>query len=353
MSQDETQSKLQPEKQFTSGYLLQQAREKQKLSHMDVANKLRISEQYVKDLENDDFSHIGARIYARGYILSYSKLLGIGQDEIATAMQISLLPEENLSMQRMMEREKPAINISLKPHGHYRRHFSRWLGGVFAVTLVVLVALWWQNQKKHGDAEIINPHKELSDAAITKSMDPKPNEQRVALGSAATKSEVTKDASAPPKAPINQSPVPALSPPGLVNSATNQAVTGMASTSAPITQLPETSLENANQPQTLPANAVNNNVDPNTNVNTPNATTGLQSTQISAPPPASTTVTTSNAANNNNGPGNNNQPAVTRESVQPAATRRLAAKRGRHYYTSSKRYNRARNNASLPAPGAT
>lgn len=167
MSEQQNPPPFKAEGQLSSGQLLQAAREARKLTYADVASKLRLSEQYVKDLEADDFTHIGARTYVRGYLLSYAKLLGIQQEEMLAAMQASLLPDENMSMNRMLEREKPVINISLRPRGHYKRHLSRLFGVVIFVALVIMVVFWWQSQNKPGVSNQMDKVEHLSATTST------------------------------------------------------------------------------------------------------------------------------------------------------------------------------------------
>ena len=138
---------------LTIGKLLQTAREEQGLTIADIAARLRLSEQYVKDLENEDYSHIGPRIYARGFILNYAKLLGLPTEEVLTALQSSHLPDDNLLVPQVLE-SASSINIKFRPYGENKRNFSVWFGLIFIVLFVTLVIVWWEGQKKQAYTKI-------------------------------------------------------------------------------------------------------------------------------------------------------------------------------------------------------
>lgn len=64
------------------GALLRSEREKRHLSIEDVANQLKISPRLIRALEDGDEQGLPHPAYARGFIRSYARLLGIGNDEV-------------------------------------------------------------------------------------------------------------------------------------------------------------------------------------------------------------------------------------------------------------------------------
>lgn len=59
------------------GERLQQAREAAGLSIDDVASKLRMPARIVRSLEAEDWSRLGAPVFVRGQVRSYSRLMGL------------------------------------------------------------------------------------------------------------------------------------------------------------------------------------------------------------------------------------------------------------------------------------
>lgn len=314
--------------QLSSGKLLQAAREARQLTHADVASKLRLSEQYVKDLEADDFTHIGARTYVRGYLLSYAKLLGIQQADMILAMQVALLPEENMSMQRMLEREKPVINISLRPRGHYKRHLSRWFSVVIFIAIVVMVVFWWQSQNKHVYSSAEIDKVERASTAVLQT-----NEQSGGDKPLLNQGLQVPSAQALPLNPAaqGQSPATATSLPATVGAPANPTTTVAPANAATI----DTPVQ-----QQTPVITTGSAVPPNLNQpQTPAIDNGTvnNSTSVQQQPTASANASSQTTAG---------QPAAQVQSTTTSNTARHSSVKSRHH----NRHSRAN---QLPAPGAT
>jgi cytoskeleton protein RodZ len=80
------------------GFRLQAAREAMGLSHREVADKLCILAPCVLALEEDNYGYFRAPIFAKGYLRSYVRLLGL--EEAAALADCELLIEE-------LEKSKP------------------------------------------------------------------------------------------------------------------------------------------------------------------------------------------------------------------------------------------------------
>ena len=59
------------------GQLLKSTRESAGISIRDVSAQLRLDERTVAALEADDFSHLPAPTFVRGYLRGYARLLGV------------------------------------------------------------------------------------------------------------------------------------------------------------------------------------------------------------------------------------------------------------------------------------
>lgn len=134
------------------GVMLQQAREEKKLSQADVAKEMRLSLQWVKDIENDDYTHGAAIIYIRGYLRSYARLVGLSPENVINAFDSMDLEEEFNKAKSTQEKVvlKPTVPVFSKQTRFMSRRTVRWISGIALLVMVVLVAMWWQGQRKHG-----------------------------------------------------------------------------------------------------------------------------------------------------------------------------------------------------------
>jgi len=72
-----------------AGERLRTAREAAGLSQADVAARLKMPLRVVKSLEEEDWSRLGAPVFVRGQLRSYSKLLGLGTDPVVEAAGVA------------------------------------------------------------------------------------------------------------------------------------------------------------------------------------------------------------------------------------------------------------------------
>lgn len=127
----------------TPGQLLRDARINRGLSQALVAKKTCLSQQYIIDIEMDDYSHFAAAIYTRGYLQSYARLVGVSNDVILAAY-------EDLAMPDKVETVFPySIYNQGVPVYPSRRRWVRWMSALVVGIMVILVILWWQGEKNH------------------------------------------------------------------------------------------------------------------------------------------------------------------------------------------------------------
>ena len=89
------------EKNLTLGKRLCQAREAKKLTIADIASELRLSKQTIELIENERWSELHGRAYARGYFTNYVKYLGLPEDEFLAAFNIEYtIADPTLSVAR-------------------------------------------------------------------------------------------------------------------------------------------------------------------------------------------------------------------------------------------------------------
>ncbi len=144
-----TETELKPVSlQVTPGELLRPAREAKGFTESDVASKLCLSAQAIKNIEKDDYPHISARTYARGYLLLYARLVGVADADILQAFEI-VADSVGTAEIHLPIASHQGIPI-YQPRSEGRRSgFLFWVSFLILITLVALVMMWWQGQKVH------------------------------------------------------------------------------------------------------------------------------------------------------------------------------------------------------------
>ncbi|PHQ78408.1 MAG: hypothetical protein COB66_08985 [Coxiella sp. (in: Bacteria)] len=136
------------------GKVLRGIRESQGMTQADVANRLRLSVQSIKDIEADDYFRFSAAIYVRGYLRNYAALLKIDNAPLLAAF----------NSMRFVDQINPtqgtsyiASSITKTAHSNRsKRRVARWMSGVVFLLLIGLVAAWWYGQRHHQHAIISN-----------------------------------------------------------------------------------------------------------------------------------------------------------------------------------------------------
>ncbi len=132
---------------LTPGKLLLAAREAKSLTQADISEQTRLSMQVIKDIENDHYKHIRAKIYLTGYLSSYAKRVGIPLDDIMQALSnVDQSQFHTKSAELPLSGpSSPVYSRSMKS----KRSLLRWLSSIVLLVLIVMVVLWWQGQKSH------------------------------------------------------------------------------------------------------------------------------------------------------------------------------------------------------------
>lgn len=117
------------------GRRLREARSALNLSRQDVARELRLKQELIAALEEDDIDSLPAPIYVTGYLRNYARLLRIPSEPLIDAY-------------RHLHVEAPAIVSDIvRPHeAHASRRLVRWVSiGLFILLLAGFVS-WLQKQ---------------------------------------------------------------------------------------------------------------------------------------------------------------------------------------------------------------
>ncbi len=121
------------------GHILRQVREEKGLSQQEVARELHLTSRVINGLETDDFSHVNSPIFARGYIRSYARHLGLDADE--------LVAEYDAVYGSPDHGKKPMSTI--RKVGEQARPGDAWVKLVSVVLVLALLGAswwWWQSQ---------------------------------------------------------------------------------------------------------------------------------------------------------------------------------------------------------------
>lgn len=120
------------------GQRLRQAREAKQWSIEQIAERLHITRQRVIDMENDHYKNSSAETYAKGYLRSYAKLLGISPDEI-----IDEFDRHEFTLD--IERRTPKLIETKQARSSDRS--MKYATYAISLTLVLMVGFWWHNQR--------------------------------------------------------------------------------------------------------------------------------------------------------------------------------------------------------------
>ncbi len=115
------------------GKALREAREARHLSLEEAEDKLKIRSRYLKALEEENFDILPERVYARGFLKTYTQFLGLDTENIL--QEFAALEEEKVP------EEAPKASAS------YEQTFSlpsrKNLFGIIIGGLVIIILIWW------------------------------------------------------------------------------------------------------------------------------------------------------------------------------------------------------------------
>lgn len=118
------------------GRHLREAREARKLTVAEVAAELRMQTRIIEALENDDFSAIPGTTFIQGYLRSYSRLLGLPEENI-----LALLPD--------VDEESTLVGTIAKgPAEVTSRDLPVRMISIIILIIMVVGFGWWLSQRE-------------------------------------------------------------------------------------------------------------------------------------------------------------------------------------------------------------
>jgi len=121
------------------GHILREAREGLSLSQKEAARELHLTSKVINAIEEDDFTLIPSSVFARGYIRSYARHVGLDGQALVNAF------DEAYGMPNNVAKPMTAIRkfgSQSKPSDTWVKLFSI----VFVIGLLVASVVWWQSQ---------------------------------------------------------------------------------------------------------------------------------------------------------------------------------------------------------------
>jgi len=146
------------------GRRLRLVRESKNVTVEMVASELHVMKRCILDLEDDRYDRIEYETYARGYLKLYAKMLELPVDEIMEAFEAiskNCFVTSRRPVQKRKTKKPPIFT-------HVRRRGFHWLTYGIVSLLVVLVLLWWHDQRELGTHKVVTESAQIGEALVNK-----------------------------------------------------------------------------------------------------------------------------------------------------------------------------------------
>ena len=189
------------------GEYLKHAREKKRLSLEQIASQTRIQEHHLQALESEDFANLPAKVFAKGFVRSYAKALGLDEEE---ALQCFLETSGTFYDRNEPEQSQPHVQVKLESAP---RQNINWNLVVAALVVIAAIAVWYGLPKQQ-ETPIALSELEISSPVETtqEPIAPLPDPQE-SLAPATPVDSTPTPPSSPISVPALPAPKPIISPP--------------------------------------------------------------------------------------------------------------------------------------------
>ncbi len=189
------------------GKYLKKAREKKKLSLEQIASQTRIQETHLRALESEDFANLPAKVFAKGFVRSYAKALGLDEEE---ALQGFLETSGTFYDQSQPEQPQPHTQVKLEAAPRPSIHWNL----VVAALVVIAAGAVWYGLPKQQETPIAISEPEISSPAET-TQEPIPplSDPQESIAPVTPVDSVPTPPSSPISVPAVPTPKPIRSPP--------------------------------------------------------------------------------------------------------------------------------------------
>ena len=131
MNETSTETNAEEPTEPLCGERLRAARRENEISIRDIAKELHLDEPKVRALEENNFSFLGAPVFAKGHMRKYAELVGVDIDDVLA--DYYQLERSTVAPPVVGLRHKAPRDISLGP----------WIGAIVVILIVAGAAYWW------------------------------------------------------------------------------------------------------------------------------------------------------------------------------------------------------------------
>lgn len=142
LEQEGDEPNIKNEEPRSPGRILQEARQAKNITITDAANELRLSVPRLTSLEENKFADMGAVTFAKGYLRSYARFLGVSEEEVLQAF-------ETMNLASDIPSHKPSLMNEKMTDGGAggSAKASRRVTYLILLAVAVLAVFWWHNRE--------------------------------------------------------------------------------------------------------------------------------------------------------------------------------------------------------------
>lgn len=190
------------------GGFLQQARKKKRLSLEEVASQTRIQQKYLEALESEDFGHLPGKVFAKGFVRSYAKAVGVNEEE---ALQRFLDTSRTFYEQHQLEEQHLHTKVQAEHRGKFNRNLVLVMFVVLGLSLFYFLPSQQQSSEFEEKPDPLPSREQVEAPPPVMPVDP--DSASDSLETAQSESTPLPDADVPVPAPDpSPEPAPAASP---------------------------------------------------------------------------------------------------------------------------------------------
>src|ERR671936_2711717 len=126
-----------PTTRIQIGEVLAAARHRRDLDIEDVADQTKIRAKYLRALEAEDWAALPSTAYAKGFLRTYARLLGLDADALVDEYRRRVGPESE--RERLVPFGEPVLEPGWRPFGINEP--SRFRGPILAVLAVIAITV--------------------------------------------------------------------------------------------------------------------------------------------------------------------------------------------------------------------
>ena len=196
------------------GDYFKQGREQKGVSLEHIASQTRIQEHHLLALEAENFGNLPAKVFAKGFVRSYAKALGLDEEE---ALQRFLQASGTFYEQHEPDHPQPHAQVTLEAPPRQGPNWALILGVMAVFTILGI----WFGLPKNQEEQIIYPEPETSSSVIPEEepilppASPQPDLTTESPPLISNESPSTKETTPLPSSsssPVPASPVPGAAP---------------------------------------------------------------------------------------------------------------------------------------------